>query len=598
MEQTQQDFSNLLPTLSDSELNELEQVLLSKAKQKINEEELDNYFTWVKAVWLNARNEPLDFEKHKYLVDIYQDQHPNIIYEKASQMGLSERLISESVWVCDRLSKNVLYVFPTSSQLNDFVQARLEPVFMQSDYLSRITGVLTADEKRRDNLDEGKKIQKVGLKQIGSAFMYLRGSQNQQQIISVDSDAICLDERDRFIQEHVPYIDKRLLHSTLKWRREASTPTFPGMGINEGYINSDQRIWMLICNFCDLEQEMDFFFNVDFDKKITICKKCKKPIDRLKQGRWVAQNPKNKEVHGYKISGIYNPINSLASLIDHYEKAQVNGFSAMQQFYNQVLGLPYEAEGKTLLTTELDACKQNYEIPFSTSDCFAGADVGERINVIVAKKIKNKLRYVWVGTVSNFQGPADSLEWLMDLYNVRMLMVDAKPETRKVRELIEKYPNRVMAVYYPVRKFDVQNYYVFDDFKSEAYVDRTISLDYLVADFQNEMVELPSNVKAIPEFYEQMTASIRINEINGRTKQMEARWIERGADHYNHAANYLRLASLKGATAQALLDSYQEIINDKDIKPNSIAGWANLVRSRGVPFLSNFNPNNPDGQKQ
>ena len=233
---------------------------MSKAKQKINEEELDNYFTWVKAVWLNARNEPLDFEKHKYLVDIYQDQHPNIIYEKASQMGLSERLISESVWVCDRLSKNVLYVFPTSSQLNDFVQARLEPVFMQSDYLSRITGVLTVDEKKDKNLDESKKIQKVGLKQIRNAFLYLRGSQNQQQIISVDSDLIILDERDRFIQEHVPYIDKRLLHSTLKWRREASTPTFPGMGINEGYLNSDQRVWMILCNECGLEQELDFFF--------------------------------------------------------------------------------------------------------------------------------------------------------------------------------------------------------------------------------------------------------------------------------------------------------------------------------------------------
>src|SRR4030066_1315108 len=102
MEQTQQDFSNLLPTLGENELGELEQILSLKVKQKINEEELDHYFTWVKAVWLNARNEPLDFEKHKYLVDIYQDQHPSLIFQKAAQMGISERLISEAVWVCDR----------------------------------------------------------------------------------------------------------------------------------------------------------------------------------------------------------------------------------------------------------------------------------------------------------------------------------------------------------------------------------------------------------------------------------------------------------------------------------------------------------------
>src|SRR3990167_11115826 len=103
MEQTQQDFSNLLPTLSDSELNELEQVLLSKAKQKINEEELDNYFTWVKAVWLNARNEPLDFEKHKYLVDIYQDQHPSLIFQKAAQCFPGNVMI----WTKNRAKKIV-----------------------------------------------------------------------------------------------------------------------------------------------------------------------------------------------------------------------------------------------------------------------------------------------------------------------------------------------------------------------------------------------------------------------------------------------------------------------------------------------------------
>ncbi|MDZ4209639.1 MAG: phage terminase large subunit family protein, partial [Candidatus Curtissbacteria bacterium] len=119
----------------------MEKILLQKAKQKLNEDELDSYFIWVQAVWLTARGEPLDFENHKYLVDIYQDQFPNLVFQKASQMGISERLVSEAVWVCDRLHKNSMYIFPTSSQLGDFVQARLEPVFNLSDYLSRITGV-------------------------------------------------------------------------------------------------------------------------------------------------------------------------------------------------------------------------------------------------------------------------------------------------------------------------------------------------------------------------------------------------------------------------------------------------------------------------
>lgn len=564
----------------------MERALIAKTKQKFNDTELDDYFTWVKAVWVNSRNEPLDFTEHKYLVDIYKDQFPNIIYQKSSQSGISERLISEAVWVCDRLNKNVMYTFPTSSQLNDFAQGRLEPVFNYSDYLSRITGVLSSDEKKERNVDDERKIQKVGLKQIRNAFMYLRGSQNQQQIISVDADCIFLDERDRFIQQHVPYIDKRLLHSTLKWRREASTPTLPGKYINEAYLASDQRIWMLTCFKCKLEQELDFFYNIDFDKKITICKQCREPIDRLKTGRWVAQNPSNTEVHGYKINGIYNPRKSVEEMINDYEKARLSGFSAIQQFYNQVLGLPYEIAGQTLLRSEMEDCTVDYRIPYDASGCFAGADVGAKIHVIVSKNIGDKNRYVWIGTVSEFLGPVDSLEALIVKFNIQRMVVDAKPETRKVKELIDKYPGKVIAAYYPVRKFDVQNYYVFDDFKSEVYIDRTISLDYLVNDIQNKRIELPENAKHIPEFYEQMAASTRAPIVNPRTGVAEFRWIEKGADHFFHAALYNRMATLRGTIGQALLDSYEKKSDDnnKSILPNSIAGWANLVRMKGIRY--------------
>src|SRR3990167_658573 len=574
-------FSDLLPTLGESELEELEKALLSKAKEKLTSEELDDYYTWVRSVWVNSRGEFLDFEEHKYLVDIYKDQAPNLVIQKCAQAGISERLISEAVWICDRLGKNSLYVFPTATTLSDFAQARLEPVFIASDYLSRITGVLSRDEKVEKHAEMGKKIQKVGLKQIGKGFLYLRGSQNQRQIITVDADAVYLDERDRFTQEHVPYIDKRTLHSTLKWRREASTPTIPGKGVNESYLKSDQRVWMLTCEYCGLEQELDFFFNVNFKRKRTICKECKKPINRLKKGRWIALNPKS-DIHGYKVNGIHNPRRKVRELIEEYEKAQVTGFSGMQQFYNQVLGLPYEAEGKTLLISELNNCTQNYEVPHYVTGCFAGVDVGEeKHHMIISKKIEDKLRYVWIGTVSEFLGPMDSIEYLMTRFAVQVLVIDAKPETRKVKELIDKFYGKVFAAYYPTRKFDIQNYFLYDDFKSEVYIDRTISLDYLISDIQNELIELQSNAKYIKNFYEQMTAMTRQMVMNLRTGREEARWMERGPDHILHAANYNRIAMQRGTLGQALLDSYKEP-KDRSLGPNSIAGWANLVRLKGV----------------
>lgn len=569
--------------------------MTQKAREKFNKEELDDYFTWVQNVWTNSRGEPLDFKDHKYLEGIYKDQHHSIVYIKGAQLGVSERLISEAVWICDRLGKNVLYTFPTSSQLSDFAQARLEPVFNMSDYLSRITGSMSADEMKEKGLDPGdfKKVGKVGLKQVRNGFLYLRGSQNQQQIISVDADVVFLDERDRFMEAHVPYIDKRLLHSTLKWRREASTPTFPGFGVDNSYKESDQREWQVKCPHCGRWQELDFFKNVDLENAEVFCRFCKKKgIQRLGNGRWYITKPENSEVHGYRISGLYNPRRTTKDLVEQYEKAKNSGFSAMQQFYNQVLGMSFEAEGQKILVSELEAIKGDYETPFKTKGTFAGADVGTKIHVVVSDIYNRKNRYVYIGSVSKFFGPRDSLEELMKQYDIKTMVIDAKPETRKVKELAEAFPNKIYAAYYPTRKFDLNQYFIFDDIKSEVYIDRTISLDYLVSDIHNELVQLPSNAKWIPEFYDHMTASVRVTDIGQKHLSSEelkgmrmqdtpqAKWVEKGADHFFHAANYNRIATIKGATGKALLDFYRSP-NSNSNTPQSLTGWKQWIKLSG-----------------
>ncbi len=538
----------------------------------------------MKTVWVNSRGEKLDFDQHKFIEEIYKDQHVSLVFMKPSQIGFSERLISEAVWVCDRLGKTVLYAFPTSSQLSDFVQARLEPVFAYSDYLSRITDAMTAQEKRDLDIEDKAKVGKVGLKQIRKGFLYLRGSQNEQQIISVDADLVVLDERDRFMQEHVPFIDKRLLHSTLKWRREASTPTLPGFGIHDSYLNSDQRIWVLKCTMCGLEQELDFFDNVDFDRKIVVCKKCKDPLDRLKKGRWVVQNQENKETHGYRVSGLLNPRKAIPDFITDYEKAKNSGYAAMQQFYNQTLGVPYEAVGQKVLRTDLDACRGNYEMPYPVEGAIMGADVGEVVHAVVSTMFNRKIRYAWIGTVQNFMGATDSVEWLMNKFKIKYLVIDAKPDTRKVNELMNKFMGRVFAAYYPTRKFDVQEYYVYDDDKYEVSIDRTISLDFLVNDIQNEVIELPRNAEYVPEFYNQMRAAVRMAQTNMRSGQIEYKWIEKSADHFFHAANYNRISMLKTLSGQGILDQFKQF-NNVEVAPNglptSLADLTRWVRLNG-----------------
>ena len=459
-----------------------------------------------------------------------------------------------------------MFVTPAQSQLQDFVQARLNPVLEMSEYLrTRIE-------------DDDIKTRKLGLKKIGRGHIYFRGSQNQKQIISVDADMVMLDERDRFVEDNVPFIDKRLLASTLKWRREASTPTLPNWGIHKAYLESDQRVWQVQCKKCKLWQEIDFFKSVDMKDKICRCIECKKPIDRLSQnGRWFIQNPSSL-IHGYKISGLYNPMATIPDLIKKYRKAQVTGFSALQQFFNQDLGLPYEVEGQRITVQELDACQKDYLFPFKdVNEIFAGVDVGPELShvTVLKRKENNQFQLIWAGNVSNFFGPQDSIEQVMKVYNVKVCVIDKKPETSKVQELITMFPSKVYAAIYSTSDFSVQEYTIWDDVKFEVRLDRTISLDYLIADIQNKKLELPRNINTVSDFYDQLRASTRITEKNNRGQNI-SRWIEKGADHYFHSLNYARVAQSRGVTGEALLNYYSD--PEEGITP----GFIHWLRANAV----------------
>lgn len=545
-----------------------------QAQQKLKKEKFSDYFTWVQAVWQNSRGNPLDFEKRPFLIEVYQNQAPHMVFIKSAQMGLSERSISEAVWICDQKGLNSLYCFPAQTQLADFVQARLDPVLNNSPYLKERAEQTESD----DETTGGKKLFKIGLKKIGKGFLYLRGSTNEKQIISIDADCVFMDERDRFNEDNVPYIEKRLLASSLKWMREISTPTYPGKGIHASYLKSDQRVWEIQCDECEFWQELDFFKHIDFENKIVVCEKCKTELNRIKMGRWRPLNP-GSTIVGYKINGLYNPNASVEDIIAKYEAASTSGFSALQQFFNQDLGLPYEASGQSLSLTELNACKKDYLAPVqTTANCFAGADVGvSQIHMVVIQKTgKDTSRLVWAGTVKDFTGPIGSVEAVMEKYKIKFLVIDKKPEQTKVKELIQKFPGRVYAAMYPNMNFSVKEYYIFDDVNYEVKLDRTISIDYTIGNIQNQKVALPKNIDTIQGFYDQMMSSVRITEKNIKTGVESARWIEKSDDHFLHAFNYANIAQIRGNVGGALLDYYVQ--PETRISPNLI-DW---IRVNGV----------------
>jgi phage terminase large subunit GpA-like protein len=300
-----------------------------------------DYIDWVDDYW-TSRGKPLDFKYHKYLNQIYNDQTGRdggeIVYQKSTQVGITERMISEALWLPDQQPFNSVYFFPTSSTVGDLVQERVDEPINNSKYLSDVSG--------RAKKLLGKQADKIGLKRMSKGFIYFRGSNALPAITSVSADAIFVDELDRMDPKSIPYFEKRLEHSSLRWKRWASTPTIHGFGINAKFIESDQNIYQVKCNHCNEWQALDFWKNVDINRVCIVCKKCKQKIEPFKlSGEWVPKFP-DKRIRGYHINQLYSPRFNLEESI---KASQRFSEFEIQQFYNQNhLGLPYESKGAKL----------------------------------------------------------------------------------------------------------------------------------------------------------------------------------------------------------------------------------------------------------
>lgn len=486
------------------------------------------YFRWVQDNW-TAKGEPLDFDSHRYLKQIYLDQSPEIIYMKSAQTGLTERGLTEAIWLPDQFKENAIYVFPTSGTVSDLVQERIDDPLNNKTYLRQVSG--------RAKRILGKQADKIGLKRMSRGFIYFRGSNKPTQITSVPADAIFVDEVDRMVQENIPYIPKRLGHSKRKWQRWFSTPTIPDFGIHRMFMDTDQMHYYIPCPHCGEEQHLDFFKNVEFElidnthcrwAKI-VCVACRKDIVPYAiDGTWKPHKPEATK-RGYFVSALYSPRIDLVQMVnDSLKTAEWE----IQQFYNQDLGLPYEPKGGRITEEMLNACSRDYSVGLKEGDNFMGVDVGRVLHVMIQNSLG---KVVYIDTVKNFE----DLDPLMKEYNIKKAVVDALPETRESQKFADRFQGRVMICYYSgLTEVKMGEWFKIDGQKINT--DRTLSLDMWTARFKTQNVELPKNVTSLTEFKEHMKALTRVvREEKGNQK---AEYLQVGPDHFYHAGNYSNLA--------------------------------------------------------
>lgn len=333
------------------------------------------------------RGEHYSYLHHEFQEVIVSDPSREKNIRKCSQIGLSEVSARVALALASILDNSTfIYTLPTADFAKNFVKTRVDPIIMTSKELKASLNT-TADNTQ--------------IKQLGSSFIYFKGTIGQSAAISVPADGLIHDEWDFSDLQVASNYESRLTHSPHKLKYKFSTPTVTAFGISAEMDVSRRFFNFARCNHCAEWFLPDYFKHVhvpgfDGDKKeITrdrlhrirwqeaklLCPGCGREPDLGPEHRaWVCENPdENFEPAGYQIQPFDAPhIITAASLIQTSTK-----YDRYVDFVNFGLGLPAEDKETSLTLEDINRCYVRGETSGFWSHVM-GVDLGLMCHIVVA----------------------------------------------------------------------------------------------------------------------------------------------------------------------------------------------------------------------
>lgn len=477
---------------------------------------------WVALNKFQTENQkPLEFSNHRFMLDPFNDMHPDQTYLKSAQVGASVMMILKTIWMCQYLRTNIGYVLPSQNIIKDFVTPKVDPLITSN---KQITNLISRDS--------------VSLKQIGDRFLYFRGAFSDREAIAISLDVLVLDELDRMPNQTViNTYDSRLQASDYGWRWRLSNPSVPGYGVHDLYQYSDQRHWFVLCSHCGHRSYMDYEPSdernhfVDIQQEIYACGKCSKEIanrDR-RNGEWVAKWASKSDFrHGYWMSQLMAPWVSAKRIIEQQDE------SSSEFFYNFVLGKPYQAAD--LLIDRDSILKANHQREPVLRHVVMGSDIG-------------RPHWYWLATPDGFFkcGQAkdwEELEYLFNFYQCEAWVMDSMPEFTKVAEMMRKYPGKAFACQFNKDRAAIGIIrWQEGDKRGFVYVDRTKVIDRIVTEINNQDIQFLQKPQDLELFIQHASNMYRTVETDTKgTLKIDWQTKESRPDHLLFALVYCRIA--------------------------------------------------------
>ena len=518
---------------------------MKKQRDALEELISENFLVFLLEKWKISSGEqlgePYSFKERPYMLEIAKDNFWFQVIQKSAQCGISELEVAKAVFETVHEKRNVLYTFPASEQMQQFVDARARNAITTNEYLSNfVTGSLN-------------------LKKFSLNYhqIYFRGVQKRRQMISVDVSSLKLDEADEYEDGTVSTLEKRLGAAKEPRKTIFSTPTFHGIGTSLYYFGSeavkekgsDQRVWTIKCESCGRWNE-DLIWTenvIDLNKNdekfsyyepnvVVICRFCKKLLNRLSSNaEWVAKVPSNStHCHGYHISKLFSPV---ANLNQMYLDSQ-NPIKE-QEFYNSDLGLPYEPKGSRITDEALNKCRGHHLLVKKTMlPSFCGVDIGNKIHAISAQWDDNgKIKVV---NVSELDDWLDLPYYYKDM-NCKSMVIDMNPDKEQAIDFQKKFDNVFLAYFSQhLERSPEQCSKNLDDYT--VGIHRTLMMMVVSDMIYEKNIILPMDIKTVRDFYEHMKSPIK-----AKKEDIKGDWVTfypktKNPDHFYFAMLYLLIS--------------------------------------------------------
>jgi ribosomal protein L24E len=452
-------------------------------------EERDILFFLEKYQISNDQGQKLDFVDHPFLIDIYQDNSPELVCLKAAQIGFSTLANIKAMWLAknkrsDGYGFDIIYSLPSASDMNLFVSSKTNRLIANNPIFQEWT-----DDK--DSIEQ---------KRIGKSTIHFRGTQTEQAALAIPADLYIADEVDRSKAEIVLQYSTRLQHSDYKWRWYFSNPSIPGAGVDVMWQKSDQKHWFIQCD-CGHWQYLTMD-NIMGIKPYFGCVKCKKELNRrYNHGRakWVKKF-EDRKISGYWISLLMNPKVTAQEILDkkkEYTDAQFN---------NYVLGLPYLSKGAKLLSAMFFSNLSTRVNPMD-SRVIIGADTGNAINIVCG----NKYGLFYHSKTNGYT----ELYKLMREWPSAILLIDSGGDITGPRQLKETFPNRVYTCFL---RNDRKNDKLADwnDEDQSVVIDRNKLLQLCVDEFAEHRLPIYGSQNDWFEYWTEWDRMRRIEEVDDK----------------------------------------------------------------------------------